>query len=84
MKGVRSFVQGGSCGWPRIPNAAPDDEAACMAYAWEPDSPTTRKSLERGLLPEIHAWVGIPETMEIVDVTTAYWPARMKRDFGWD
>lgn len=35
--------------------------------------------LERGLLPEVHCWVEIPATREIVDLTTRYLVFRAAR-----
>lgn len=43
-----------------------------FSYVWDPDSPLSRAMLERGLLPEMHCWVSIPRTGEVVDLTTRY------------
>lgn len=73
-RGIRSVIQGGSCSWPRIKLEEDDGVSPThMSYVWSP-GPTSILSQMLGHLPEMHVWLGIVETQEIIDFTTAYWP----------
>ena len=73
--GIRALIQGGTMCWPRVTPEQDDGVSSThFSYVWEPDSKTSRFALAFGALPEIHVWVGIPETNEIVDLTTGKFP----------
>lgn len=75
---VGAELRAGSMSW-RF-NAHDDGRSAThFTYLWDADSPLTRAMLERGLLPELHCWVEIPRTREIVDLTTRYLVFRAAR-----
>ena len=82
--GIRTVLQAGSMSWPRI-NPEQDDGVmnTHLSYVWEPHNHTTIQRLMDGLLPEIHIWCAIPETMEIVDLTTRYHQQQCQ-DLGMD
>lgn len=67
-------LQAGSASW-RCCSTADDDGVSPLyfQYMWTP-SPTAMLSVIRGQLPEMHAWVGIPSTQEVVDATTVHLP----------
>lgn len=94
--GVRAVFQAGTAMWPRIKPEEDDGVSSThFSYVWEPDSATTALRLQNNLLPEMHAWAAIPDTQEIVDVTTKYlprqceeraclaWTAPQPPDFLW-
>lgn len=70
--GIRSVLQAGSLSWPIVTKENDDGVSAShFSYMWE-ESLLTKRLIVLGLLPEMHVWVGIPSTQEIVDVTTCY------------
>lgn len=83
--GVRAVIQAGSASWPRV---RPEQDDGVMAthfsYEWSPHEMPSRMMLAKGGMPEMHVWVGLPETSEIVDMTTGLWPAQAKRIGGFD
>lgn len=76
--GIRGCLQAGTASWPLFDDPADDDGVSPthFSYEWEEDSFTTKIRLAQGLLPELHCWVGIPETQEIIDVTTRFLASR--------
>ncbi len=83
----RVLIQAGSASWPRL---APhlDDGVSNTHFGYEFDASTPLVSLARlGVstatrigdslnysLPEMHCWLGIVETQEVIDFTTGLWP----------
>lgn len=81
----RVLIQAGSASWPRV---APhlDDGVSSTHFSYEWDTKSPLASLARlGIhvvmgqsigyaLPEMHCWLGLPETQEIIDFTTGLWP----------
>jgi hypothetical protein len=94
----RALIQAGSAQWPRVPPELDDGVMAThFAYEWQPDSEINRLirsgilSIVRrrdGLvgfsLPEMHVWLGCPDTGEIIDFSTGLWPAACKATLGLD
>lgn len=90
---VRAVLQAGSAQWKCM---AIDDGVSSthFAYMWEM-SPLTQQRLLNNMLPEMHCWVGIPSTQEIVDVSTndlveqaklragINWTAELPPDYIW-
>ena len=83
--GHKAVLQAGSMQWPII--KPEDDDGVCnthFAYMWEPDHPLSVIATKFGLLPEIHVWVGLVETQEVVDFSTRYFKeAAEERDLKW-
>jgi hypothetical protein len=81
-RGVRACFQAGSCFWPRIRMADvgnyPETDPINFGYQWD-DAMTAREAVVRALttgrLPEIHVWLGLTATQEIIDFTAGYFPA---------
>lgn len=97
--GQRAILQAGSSCWPRL-RPEQDDGLATTAthfsYVWTPTAEDSIRAWnEDGYLPEMHVWCGLPDTQEIVDVTTCYlkqqcanllgsdWPGDEPPDFLW-
>jgi hypothetical protein len=71
--GLRPCIQAGSLQWPRMTRAEDDGQVSThFAYMWAPEDPRSRAALAAGRLPEIHAWVGLPDTQELIDFSTRH------------
>ena len=83
--GIKAVLQAGSMQWPIV---KPEDDDGVsnthFAYMWEPDHPLSILATKFGALPEIHVWVGLPETQEVVDFSTRYFKeAAEERGLKW-
>lgn len=92
----RTIIQAGSAQWPRIPEPMDDGVSPThFAYEFQEDSHLVRLTLAgvvpvvqrhdghvAASLPELHVWLGCPETQEIIDFTTGCWPATCKATTG--
>ncbi len=81
-------IQAGSASWPRIPMEHDDGKIMThLSYQFEFDSASTTQFLGKLLgvsenseedtpysLPEIHIWLALPESKELVDFTIGTWP----------
>lgn len=83
--GTRAVLQAGSAGWPRI---RPDqDDGVCpthFSYMWTPNEAPSIRAMMQGLLPEVHVWAAIPDTGEIVDLTSGKFPEQARKLIGYD
>ena len=69
--GLPAVIQAGSLQWPRVRREDDDGQIDThFAYMWTPTSPESALSVALGNLPEMHVWVGILNSQEIVDFTT--------------
>lgn len=70
--GIKAFVQAGTSCWPRVDH---DDGVSPthMSYVWELSNDTFTR-LQSNILPEVHAWVVVPDDRVIIDLTTLFWP----------
>lgn len=58
---IRAVLQAGSAAWVRLRREDDDGKIAdCFGYQWDPSSETSQALLAHGVIPELHAWVGIP------------------------
>lgn len=93
----RTIIQAGSAGWPRVPADQDDGQSPThFAYQWDPKSDVARLARagivpvvrrEGGLafsLPEMHVWLGCPDSGEIIDFTVGLWPLACKATLGLD
>lgn len=73
--GVRGVPQGGSMQFPMV-DLAQDDGVmnTHFAFVWDPESLDSRLAMAQDMLPEMHVWIGIPDTQEIVDFNTGTFP----------
>jgi hypothetical protein len=73
--GVGAALEAGTMMW-RF-NAVDDGvHNTHFSYVWDPRHPRSIAACEQGRLPEMHAWVAIPSSGEIIDLTTRYLVAR--------
>jgi hypothetical protein len=71
--GVQAVIQAGSLQWPRVRRDEDDGTIAThFAYMWSPGAVDSAMSVAMGNLPELHVWVGILDTQEIVDFATQH------------
>jgi hypothetical protein len=66
--GLYPQPQAGTMQWPCVP--AEEDDGICnshFGFQWDPESEVSRNQVRRSLLPEIHIWLALAETHEIVD-----------------
>jgi len=71
--GVPAVIQAGSLQWPRVRREEDDGKIDThFAYMWTPTAPESALSVALGNLPEMHVWVGILDSQEIVDFTTRH------------
>jgi hypothetical protein len=71
--GYQVVIQAGSLQWPRIQRHEDDGVMSThYSYMWSPETPESHLSVALGCLPEMHVWVGILDTQEIVDFSTRW------------
>ncbi|HXJ55424.1 MAG TPA: hypothetical protein VNU68_02055, partial [Verrucomicrobiae bacterium] len=70
--GIRSMLQAGTMLWP----AFEDDgvNITDFGYEWDPNDVGSKAALALGMFPEIHIWLGLPDTQEIVDFSVRHLP----------
>jgi hypothetical protein len=69
----QAVIQAGSLQWPRIQQSEDDGVVNThFAYEWTPGALDSAVSVALGNLPEMHVWVGLLESQEIVDFTTRH------------
>lgn len=73
LTGIKPMLQAGSAHFRFIPRELDDGFShTTFSYQWEPKHPLSVARIAKGQLPEIHCWLAIKETREIVDFSTAY------------
>lgn len=74
--GLRPVIQAGSMQWPLVRREKDDGASSThFAYMWEPYSLPSLASVAAGYLPEMHVWVGLIETQEVIDFSTRHFKA---------
>ena len=76
--GVRGVLQAGTMLWPAFEDDDVNDTH--YGYEWSPEHEASQAALMLGLIPEIHTWLALPETQEIVDFSVKYLPQSAARD----
>ena len=71
--GIEALPQAGDMSWPIVwPKDDNGRGPTHFSYVWEPRSLISITAMRMGKLPEVHAWLGIPKTREIVDLSTRF------------
>lgn len=66
-------VQAGSLQWPRVRREEDDGRIDThFGYMWTPGAADSALSVALGNLPEMHVWLGLLDTQEIVDFSTRH------------
>lgn len=84
-RGVDAQLQAGTAYWPNV-RPEQDDGVSCNVFGYEfKATPRVVRQAVEGEMPEMHCWIGVYETQEIIDFTTGYWPEQAKRlaDMDW-
>lgn len=85
LRGYTPLLQAGTMLWRIVPPSQDDGiRPTHFGYEWTPDEPFSQKALAAGLLPELHIWVAVRETQELVDFSTAYLPRIAKERYGFE
>jgi len=80
--GLNPLIQAGTMLWPRkYPPLDPNDNDCTFGYLCTHDLQAMTEDIKDGRLPELHAWIVLPETLEIVDPTTKYLDVQCRRVF---
>lgn len=81
--GVVTLLQAGSASFKMVPDNQ-DDGVSPNYFSYQFSLAAALPYVARGELPEIHCWVGIKETRELVDVSTEFLPDQCKKLSGMD
>lgn len=87
MAGYRTCIQAGSAFYKRVPGDPalwPHDDSH-FSYVWDGSVSSMQVAdllLNGGHLPEMHVWVALPDSMEIIDLTTCYVASNCERLTG--
>ena len=78
-------IQSGSLQWPRLKREEDDGKIDThFSYMFSPGTPESQLSMALGNLPEMHVWVGILNTQELVDFSTRHLKAAAQaRGMAW-
>jgi hypothetical protein len=76
--GIRSLLQAGTMLWPACEDHGTNNTH--FGYTWSPEDIGSKAALKLGLFPEIHIWIGLPETQEIVDFSVRHLPELAAKD----
>lgn len=92
--GIRPVLQSGSAFWPRTTEEAGEADQELnthFGYKWEEDKYNSliQAAIDLNITPtmeklEVHTWIGVPATGEIIDFTTGLWPSACKELTGDD
>lgn len=81
--GLRPVLQAGSMQWKMVPPELDDGiNPTHFSFLWSPGSPESRASVAAGHLPEMHVWVGLPDSGELVDFSTGAFRKLAQERFG--
>ena len=81
--GIKAQITAGTMMWPRIDMTKDDGVSAThFSYVFEPQGPVTKARLAADLLPEMHAWITLPDRKEILDLTTRHLKVQCERTAG--
>ena len=70
LHNIRSKIAAGSMNWPIVPKHLDDGvRPTHFSYEFEPDGRSMILSSYLGCLPEMHVWVQLTDTHEIVDLS---------------
>lgn len=71
--GLTPILQAGSADFRYIHPKYDDGQINThFSYHWDPEHPATMEAVTLGKMPEVHCWLAIRETREIVDFSTGF------------
>ena len=86
--GLRAVAQCGTAAWNMVPPHLDDGiSPTTMMFQWEGEDNAERRQMpdapDQYPLPEMHCWIGLPDTNEIVDFSTGG-IGKMAAGFGFE
>lgn len=83
-RNIVALPQAGSMSWLFVDPKKDDGVSPnTFSFIWSPTEANSIGAMMAGNLPEMHFWVGLPQTQEIVDINTCYFPQwQAKYDIG--
>lgn len=73
--GLKPQIQAGSAHFPIVrPDQDDGTSATHWGFEWEPGHPKSIKQRAADLLPEMHCWLALIETNEVIDFSTHTFP----------
>lgn len=85
VTGERAVFQAGTASWPIISESEDDGvRPTNYSYMWEPGSERTLQQMSNLALPELHAWVALPDRNEVVDFTLGAQREMCKKLAGYE
>jgi len=73
--GQRCIIQAGTLNWPIVTVEQDDGVSPThLSFEWNPDHIASKFARDCGKMPEMHVWAAIPDTGEIIDMTTRFLP----------
>lgn len=72
-EGYQALPQAGNLQWPIVTHQTDDGVGPThFSYMWSPKEFGSVLSIVQGGIPEIHTWIGLADTREIIDFSTGY------------
>jgi len=72
----RPVLQAGTMQWEIVPKQLDDGvRGTHFAFKWSPTDFNSILAMASGGIPEMHVWIALPDTNEIVDFSTGTFPA---------
>ncbi len=69
--GFKPIIQGGTLQWPMVTEEEDDKVTMShMGYVWSPNNQISLAAMAAGYMPEMHVWLGLLDTQEIIDFST--------------
>jgi hypothetical protein len=68
--GRRAVLQAGTMLWQVLNDITIPEVPTHFGYQWDPCDEFSQEQMKRGLLPEIHIWIALPDENQIVDFST--------------
>lgn len=79
--GIKNKIQSGSMHYPII-DMALDDGKQPTHFSYQFESKMAYAMIAKNMFPELHIWNYLPDTQELVDLTTCYIPRQTKECTG--
>ena len=84
-EGIQAVMQAGTMNWKMVADELDDGTSPThFTYEWSPDAPASKRSVAMGNLPEMHCWIGVVSSQELIDFSTHGLVARAREaGFVW-
>lgn len=73
--GERPVIQAGTCYWPVVEGwDNPDVKDAVIGWEFDPDGDDWQAIVRNNKMPEMHAWIALPERELVIDMSVKHFP----------